>query len=228
VTAVKIIDDSTGCAFITVDENGENAITVASGANMEVCAADVPDELISAASVVVLQMEVPLSENLEVARRAKRDGATIIWNVAPAPAFLERDVMAEMLAVTDVLVVNQHEAISVAACMGEDAGSDYLKASSILARSHGLVCIVTAGSRGAFAAAPDGTQRHAAALPVKPADTTGAGDTFVGVLACGLAEGREMAEAMHRACVAASLSCLTPGAQAGMPSRDALEKSLSG
>jgi ribokinase len=111
--------------------------------------------------------------------------------------------------------------------MGEDVEGDYLKAAAFLARAYGPVCIVTAGAKGAFAVSPDGTQIHAAARPVTPVDTTGAGDTFVGVLACGLAEGRELSDAMHRACVAASLSCQTPGAQAGMPSRRLLEETLS-
>jgi ribokinase len=132
-----------------------------------------------------------------------------------------------MLTVTDLLVVNEHEAISVAAMIGEDAGNDYLAAASLLARTCGLTCIVTAGARGAFAVNPEGVQIHASAPAVTPVDTTGAGDTFVGVLAYSLAEKRVLQEAMQRACVAASLSCLTAGAQDGMPSRDRLEATLS-
>jgi ribokinase len=86
---------------------------------------------------------------------------------------------------------------------------------------------VTAGSRGAYAIAPDGTQAHAMARPIVPVDTTGAGDTFVGVLASGIAEGLEIGRAMERACAAASLSCLTAGAQAGMPKRQVLDQHLS-
>lgn len=227
VEAVRLVDEPTGCAFITVDGSGENAITVASGANMAVRAAGVPEGLLSEAAVLVLQMEVPFGENLEMALRAKRMGVRVIWNIAPVPTGVDRAAMAEMLAASDVLVVNEHEAISVAAMMGEDAGDDYIEAASHLARSCGPVCVVTAGAKGAMAVAPDGTRSHAAAWPVTPVDTTGAGDTFVGVLACGLAEGRDMPEAMRRACAAASLSCLTAGAQAGMPSRESLEQALA-
>jgi len=228
VEAVRIVDEPTGCAFITVDESGENAITVASGANMAVRAMDIPERLLSGASVVVLQMEVPLAENLETARRARKAGAAVVLNVAPVPVFVERPAMADMLAAIDVLVVNEHEAVSVAAIMGEDVGNDYLKASSILAQTCGLTCIVTAGAKGAIAVNPDGTQFHAPARAVTPVDTTGAGDTFVGALAYGLAEKREISDAMRRACVAASLSCGTVGAQAGMPVLDMLEDALSG
>src|SRR6185312_16442951 len=57
-------DEPTGCAFITVDGSGENVITVASGANMAACAADVPAAGLTADTVLVLQMEVPFAEAL--------------------------------------------------------------------------------------------------------------------------------------------------------------------
>ncbi len=135
--------------------------------------------------------------------------------------------MAELLKATDVLVVNEHEALAIAAILGEPAGEDYLGAATALARDFGPTCIVTAGARGAYAIARDGSQVHAEARPITPVDTTGAGDTFVGVLANGLAEDLEIGPATERACAAASLSCLTPGAQAGMPLRDALERYMA-
>jgi ribokinase len=225
--AVRIVDEPTGCAFITVDETGENAITVASGANMAVRAEDLPEELLSQAAVLVLQMEVPLAANLAVAARARRAGVKVIWNFAPVPSVTERGAMTELLSATDVLVANEHEAMSIAASVGLATGDDHLKAGVALAHSFATNCIVTAGARGAFAIGADGSQIHAAARPITPVDTTGAGDTFVGVLAHGVAEGLEMGHAMRRACAAASLSCLTAGAQAGMPLRDDLERHLA-
>ncbi|HZB62173.1 MAG TPA: ribokinase [Microvirga sp.] len=225
--AVRIVGEPTGCAFITVDDTGENAITVASGANMALRAADLPQSLLSKASVLVLQMEVPLGENLEVAARARQAGVRVVWNFAPVPAVTERASMTELLAATDVLVVNEHEAVSIAAAVAMSAGEDYLEAGKAVAHSFATTCIVTAGARGAFAIGADGSQIHAAAQAITPVDTTGAGDTFVGVIAHGLSEGLEIGEAMGRACAAASLSCLTAGAQAGMPFRDALERHLS-
>jgi ribokinase len=227
VTAIRVTDEPTGCAFIAVDETGENAITVASGANMALRSADLPESLLSKASVLVLQMEVPIADNLEVAARARRAGVKVVWNFAPVPAIKERSAMAELLAVTDVLVVNEHEALAIAHIVGEPSGDHYLEAGSAISRLFGPACIVTAGSRGAYAIAPDGTQSHAMARPITPVDTTGAGDTFVGVLANGLAEGLEIGRAMELACAAASLSCLTAGAQAGMPQREALELHLA-
>jgi ribokinase len=224
VEAVRIVAEPTGCAFITVDETGENAITVASGANMAVRAVDLPDSLLSRTSVLVLQMEVPLAESLAVARRARQNGAQVLWNFAPASGVADPAEMAELLSATDILVVNEHEAVTASIVAGSQVPGDHHEAAAVLARAHGILCIVTAGAQGATAISPDGTRIHAAAPPITPVDTTGAGDTFVGVLASGLAEGHGMSEAMRRACLAASHSCLTSGAQAGMPAREVLEQ----
>jgi ribokinase len=78
-------DEPTGCAFITVDPGGENAITVASGANMAASAADLPAALFDADTVLALQMEVPVPESLKVARRTKSASGIVIWNLAPVP-----------------------------------------------------------------------------------------------------------------------------------------------
>ncbi|MGO4385959.1 ribokinase [Microvirga sp. 2YAF29] len=226
IAAVRISNEPTGCAFIAVDDAGENAITVASGANMAVRSVDMTDELLLKASVLVLQMEVPLPENLDAAARARRAGVKVIWNFAPVPDGAERDTIAELLARTDVLVVNEHEASSIAAMIGENVDEDCLKAGRIIAASFGTTCIVTAGARGAYAIDPDGTQTHAATRSIIPVDTTGAGDTFVGVLTSGLAESLPIDAAMRRACSAASLACLASGAQAGMPMRAAIDEAL--
>ena len=223
VSGVHMSSDPTGCAFITVDAAGENAITVASGANMTLLAADLADDLLSKASVLVLQMEVECSESLAIARRARQHGVKVIWNFAPAPADIGREQLVEHLQATDLLIVNEHEAIVTANVASDDPAGDHVIAAAILAASYGLICIVTSGPLGATAIMPDGTLLRASALSVAPIDTTGAGDTFIGVLAANLAARHSLHVAMQQACVAASLSCLAMGAQTGMPTRDELE-----
>lgn len=227
VSGIRISEEPTGCAFIAVDAAGENAITVASGANMSVRSADLTDEVLAKTSVLVLQMEVPLLENLDAAARAKQAEVKVIWNFAPVPDGAERSTIAQLLGATDILVINEHEAISIAAMIGEAIGGDCSKVGGIIASSFDTICIVTAGARGAYAIDPDGTQIHALTRAIIPVDTTGAGDTFVGVFANGLAEKLSIEAAMRRACMAASLACLTPGAQTGMPSRDVLDEALA-
>lgn len=214
-------DEPTGCAFITVDQAGENAITVASGANMTASAGDLAAALPHSGIVLVLQMEVPFAQALEAARRAASASGTVIWNLAPVPDKMTREMVTELLAVTDYLLVNEHEALDAAAAIGL-AFADYEAAAAGLARAGNLTCIVTAGAQGALAVTADGTRQHAPAPRITPVDTTGAGDTFVGAFAAMLSEGMSLHRALEVSCEAAALKCLKAGAQAGMPMRSAI------
>jgi len=216
----------TGCAFIAVDDCGENAITVASGANRTAKASDVPDEKLQSASLVVLQMEVPGEENFALAARARQLGARVLLNLAPAEG-LPAALLDRLLSVTDLLVVNEHEALTAGAALGGGAADDCADAARAIAMSRSLTAIVTLGARGAAALLPDGSVLRVAARSLEPVDTTGAGDTFVGILAAGLAEARPLAEALERACLGASLACLGLGAQTAMPDAAALDDALS-
>jgi ribokinase len=221
---VRIVTEPTGCAFITVDQAGENAITVASGANRAVSASAVPDTLLDEATLVVLQMEVPVVENFALAARARARGKQVLLNLAPAPHADSADHLTALLAATDILVANEHESRAALVLLtGEDA-ADPETAMAGIARSQGLIGVVTLGAQGATAIFPEGSRRHAAATPVEAVDTTGAGDTFVGILAASLAEGRPFEAALARACYGASLACLALGAQAGMPDAAALDR----
>ncbi|TSJ60252.1 ribokinase [Starkeya sp. 3C] len=219
-------EEPTGCAFITVDATGENAITVASGANGSVRAGDLPDALVDGETVAVMQMEVPLSASLSAARRVKAAGGRVVWNLAPAPADLTASDLTDLLSVTDIFIVNEIEALMAAARLG--APADIEDAARLLAGRGNVTCVVTAGSAGAIAHDAQGTRLHAPALPVKPVDTTGAGDTFVGILAAELAGHSELGNALGLACAGASLACLSQGAQNGMPTRHELNDFLTG
>jgi len=208
----------TGCAFITVSEHGENAITVAAGANRLAAAPAMPASL----RVLILQMEVPAPASLDAARRAREAGASVILNLAPAPGPEDAPFLADLLAAATHLVANEHEAVAALARLGE-AVDDPVRAMRRLGALGGCVGIVTLGAAGAVAFGADGREWRAPATPVAPVDTTGAGDTFVGVLAAGLADGIPLPAAMGRACRAASLACLAPGARAGMPEASSID-----
>lgn len=212
-------EEPTGCAFISVDAEGENAITVASGANAAVRASDVPQA--APGTTLVLQMEVPLPASLAAARQVREGGGRIVWNLAPVPHALDGEALRLLLDTTDILVVNEHEAVAAAACL--DSPKDgFEAAASLLATTGQITCVVTAGAKGAIAFHPDGSRIEAAAEPIEPVDTTGAGDTFVGILAASLADGLDWPGALARACKGASLACLSHGAQTSMPTAAAL------
>lgn len=209
--------EPTGCAFITVDGAGENAITVASGANLALTEPAVPDETVDGSTILVLQMEVPFDESIAVAERTKGKGGRVIWNLAPAPALFGREELGRLLPVTDYLIVNEHEALTAATRIGTPP--DPIDAAALLARAGDTICIVTLGEKGAVAISADGSRVEVRGTPVKVVDTTGAGDTFVGIFASALDEGLGLTASLERACQGASMSCLKMGAQAGMPTR---------
>jgi ribokinase len=209
----------TGCAFICVDRAGENFIAVASGANLKAQQRQVPDELVGPETLLVMQMEVPLSENWALAARAKARGTRLLLNVAPAGA-----LPREALAMLDWLVVNEIEALAVARGLGLGEG-DPRAAGSALADAAGMAVVVTLGAEGAVAFTGEGVW-EIGALPIQQVDTTAAGDAFVGALAAALDEGATLPAALRFASVTAGLACLAAGAQPSLPNRAAIEKRL--
>ena len=201
---LRRVDGPTGCALIMVGSEGrhrgENLIAVASGANRAATAASVPDAALGAATVLVCQMEAPPAENWALIRRASASGARTILNLAPAAP-----LDPALFAAIDIVVANAGEAASLAA---EPAA---------LARRLRQALVVTRGADGSTAYLADGRRIDTPVLAIEPVDTTGAGDTFVGVLAAALDQGLGLAAALRHASAAAGLACLAPGAQTAMP-----------
>ncbi|HEY8369084.1 MAG TPA: ribokinase [Thermodesulfobacteriota bacterium] len=209
-------DLPTGCATIVVDDRGENVITVAAGANRSARADDVPDAVLGPDTTVVVQMEVPPAENWRLLERARRAGARTVLNTAPASLLTAEDA-TRLPGLVDVLVANEGEGALLAARLGASASADDpVRLARSLAERLGGACVVTLGSRGAVAA-ERGAAWRVGALPVRVADTTGAGDTFTGVLAAALDAGSDLREALHLASTAGSLACEAVGAQESMP-----------
>ncbi len=143
-------------------------------------------------------------------RRVRASGGRCVLNLAPAAP-----IDIEILRDLDLLVANAGEAASL--------GSDPARVAALLRQ--GLV--VTRGADGAVAYLADGGTLSVPALPIVPIDTTGAGDTFVGVLAAALDLGAPLETALTRACVAAGLACLARGAQAAMPDAAAIDAAMA-
>jgi len=207
---------TTGVAIITVDAGGENTIVISPGANAHASAAQIGRDGFSSGDTLLLQMEVPHVENLAVAALAAAAGARVVLSVAPfAPLSIEE------LGPAAIVVVNEHEAADFARFLGlvpADAETTVAALADVLDRT----VIATLGPDGAVAAGREGIVR-VPALKVTPVDTTGAGDTFCGVLAAYLDEGRDLAFAMARAAIAGSLACTRAGAQPSFPLRAEIE-----
>lgn len=213
-SSVRRVDNPTGCAAIGVDRQGENQIMVAGGANLGARASDVDDGRLTPKTILVLQMEVTPDENWLLINRAHTRGVRIVLNVAPAAP-----VPADILAMTDILVVNEVEALTVAQCGSDEVPRDSIAAGRAIAERARLTCVITLGAEGTFACGPDGSWR-VDALPINAVDTTAAGDCFVGWLAARLTTGDALPAALRWASVAAGLACLSTGAQPSLPPYD--------
>jgi len=203
-------DAPTGVALIAVDGAGANQIAVASGANAALSAGAVARGLASLplapGAVCVLGFEVPDAPLLAAAEGARARGLRLLVNPAPP-----RPIPAALLGPDSLLVPNEGEALAL------EPASDALAAAETLARRTGTPVLVTLGAAGAALLHPGRPALRVPALPVRVVDTTGAGDTFLGALAAGLAAGEAPETAMRRAAAAASLSVAWAGARAGMP-----------
>ncbi|MBV8937719.1 MAG: ribokinase [Alphaproteobacteria bacterium] len=207
---VRDLELPTGCAIIMVSAGGENAIAVAPGANLAVQSGWVPDELLRPDTILVAQLEVPVWETQALIRRARQRGGRCLLNLAPA-----LPIDFELLPDIDLLVANESEAATLPADPPGIAGR--LR----------QALVVTRGAAGASAFLRNGSRLDVPALAIEPVDTTGAGDTFVGVLAASLDLGVSFEAGLRRASAAAGLACLGRGAQTAMPGAAAIDSAVA-
>ncbi|MFJ3408130.1 ribokinase [Promicromonospora sp. NPDC090134] len=208
---VERVDAPTGTALITVSPDGENAIVVAPGANSHVRVGAAQAARIAAADVVLAQLEIPL-DTVIAAARERREGALFVLNAAPS-----RDLPDALWDQLDVLVVNEHEAADLAG-PGSGATPEDL-AAALLTRVPAVV--VTLGAAGSLVARRGAAPAVVPAAEVAAVDTTGAGDTYCGVLAAALAGSGPavpgLLQAARLAGAAGALAVTRPGAQDAVP-----------
>ena len=213
----RVEQEPTGVALIVVGPRGENQIAVAPGANATLVLDDADREAIAAADVVLTNHEIAAETVLDGLRTAATSGTTAILNPAPA-----RALAAEVLALGPILTPNEHELV---VAIGNDETG--LALDELAARHAGPI-VVTQGPAGALLAHGDRRQRFPGFPAATVVDTTGAGDTFCGVLAAWLAGGAPLDEAVYAANAAGSLSVGAAGARSGMPTREEIVTLLSG
>jgi ribokinase len=215
-----------GIAMITVDESGENMITVAPGANHEVGAPEIAalgeQATAGRTGVLVISAEVPVPVILaalgapgSVVGDPGGPRPLTVLNLAPAPP--GESAAGILKARPDWLVVNESEA---AAVLGRPVGglAEAARAAADLVAAGARNAVVTAGAAGAaYQCADQELSRTVPAFPVRAVDTVGAGDTFVGALAVALAGGIAPGEAVAAAAAAGATAAARPGTQAGMP-----------
>ena len=222
-TSLVVVDqeESSGVACIFLGPDGDNAIVVASGANMRV---GLDQEQMSAistamsrANALVLQLEIPLATVQTLIAEGRNAGIPVVLNLAPA-----QSLSVETLRQVSVLVVNETEASLIS---GQRVTSleDARIVGTVLHEQGIPTVALTLGSLGAVLVFDDDTGQtrviHQEAPRVQVVDTTAAGDCFVGALTVALTEGQPPEQALRFAVTASALKVTRFGAQSGLPRR---------
>lgn len=209
--------NGTGFAAPVVFDDGENSILSAPQANLALQTAlvEAAREAIAAAGALLLQFEAPMEANIVAARIARAAGTRVVLNPAPVVAH-----PPELLALADVLVVNEVEAAML-------AGGTHPAAQARTLLGGRELAVVTLGEQGAVFATASGEAGVVEAFPVQAIDSVGAGDAFCAALAVALCEGHTAAAAVRFAAAAGALAVTAAGAATSLPRREAVDRLLS-
>ena len=217
---------TTGVAII-VRTDADNRIVLHPGANVvmgasEACAAI--GRVASAGDVLLVQGECDEAATLAVVRHAHDMGMRVLVNPAPA-----RPIPDDVWPCVDMVCLNETECEVMCGVLPHDEKTLRQAAGLLVGLGCGCV-VVTLGSRGSYALdarAADARELRVEARRVDAVDTTAAGDTFIGALAAGLADGRDLAEAMAFGTAAAAITVTRVGAQQSIPTLDEVRSALA-
>ena len=210
---------ATGSAFINVDDDGENMIVVAAGAN----GLTVPENVkavatgIANSGLLLAQFEVPLTAVVEAIRIASEAGVPTVVNPSPI-----RQTFPWQEVSVDYVIVNEGEAEELFGFAPRGRRDANLVAEAVEGIGIGTL-VVTRGSGSTLVFAPEDTLA-VPTLPVLPIDTVGAGDAFAGCFAARIAGGESIEEAVRAANCAGALATLGSGAQEPLPDRNQVDQ----
>ncbi len=221
-TDFVFVDDAapSGTALIMVNEEGENCIVVAPGANANLLPADISIiKNINEAEIILMQLEIPMETIAAVAKIAKANHQKVIINPAPAQKLND-----ELLKGLFLITPNETEATLLTGIKVEDETTASQAAEVFLKKGVQNV-IITLGKQGAYFQNADLKIKIPAPI-VKALDTTAAGDTFSGAISVALTEGKDWENAIKFAIEAASISVTRMGAQSSVPYRNEMDLQL--
>jgi ribokinase len=211
----RVAGMSSGVAPITVNEQtGQNAIIIVPGALDHLTGADVEAarEGIRHCGLLMVQLEAPMEATIAALRIAREEGLMTLLNTAPAKTLPE-----EIWPLCDIVCPNEPELQTLTGMPTGDDDEVTAAARELIKRGAKTV-LVTLGSRGCALFEGDAAGKFVATTKVKPVDTTGAGDSFLGALAAKIVIGQSLEEAMPFANKVASVSVTREGTQKSFPS----------
>lgn len=212
--------ESSGVAFILIDENGENMISVAPGANFKLTLEEVQakSEIIKNAKCLIVQMEIPIETIEEIFNIAEQGEVVKILNPAPL-----KSINPSILSKIDIIIPNEgellqlHSLLKLPKLVGNSKETLH-QASKNISKLGIKTIITTLGKRGSIIYnAEKDTVTAIPAFEIEAIDTVGAGDCFNGVVASKLCQGENILSSVKYATAAASIAITRQGAQASMP-----------
>ena len=223
---------SSGCAVIILEEKPgvatENRIMVIPGANMTIKSSEIEflEDCIADFDMVVLQLEIPMEINLQVARYAHKKNVPVMLNPAPSAPLPE-----ELLSYLSFLSPNEHEAYDLTGIeiehKGESINLDTARDAARALQDKGVKnVLITLGSAGAALAVDDNFYFSPAISGTKAVDPTAAGDSFVGAFCTATCIGMAPDEALKFANQTASLTVSAMGAMPSLPSLEQVKKNM--
>jgi ribokinase len=215
----RVKESSTGCAIITIDSTAENTMLVVKGANDHLQVKDIHKAFskINDSRVLLIQMEIPEEVVIQSMIEAKKKGMFVILDPAPAEGITVR-----ALDYADVIIPNRQETKQLT---GIDVTSvdDAYQAAKYLELMGVKKSIIKMAEKGSLIY-ENGKSEYIEAIPVKPLDTVGAGDSYAGALACAIADGQDLVSAVQFATIVGALKVTKLGAQVGIPTIDEVNK----
>jgi len=224
VSAVRITEGATGIAHIRVDTvTGQNNIMIIPNANARLTPDDVEASLRALrdrVSVVLVQLEIPLSVVERVAEVCAASDLQLVLDPAPA-----QPLPSKVGGGVSVVKPNELEAEVLTGIAVTDRSSAERAGQWFLAHGAALV-VITQGERGAIVIGGEDVAEYPA-FPVTPVDTTAAGDAFAGAFGASLARNAPVSEAVRRGLAAGALAVGVRGASPSLPTAAAIDAFLA-
>lgn len=201
---------SSGVAPITVNEvTGQNSIIIVPGALNHLTGADVEAarESIRECGLMMVQLEAPMEATMAALKIAREEGLMTLLNTAPAKA-LPNDIWA----LCDIVCPNEPE-LQMLTGMPTSTDAEVAAAARTLIQHGAKKVLVTLGERGCALFEGSSEGKFVPTQEVKPVDTSGAGDSFLGALAAQLVDGHDLGGAMARANEVAAVGVTREGTQ---------------
>ncbi len=186
---IKRCNEKSASACIMIDKEGRNRVICYPGVSSKMTKDDVLlfEDEIKTSKYLLLQLEMSDESLFEAVRLAKKHNTLVILNPAPA-----KELPIELLKEVYLLTPNEHEAKVIF----KDIKLHELEFKNV---------IITLGEKGSVVK-ENNDLAVISANKVTAINTTGAGDTYNGVLAAALLEGNNLVESAKLAGIASTIS----------------------